>query len=402
MTRGDRRVAAVAAALFLASAAGADDGLAVYGSTSVAAIAGAAGDDLGRGGFEAEFRLILESRSDAAISFRSEAGYAYAYGLSSLTAIGYDAGLASPPSSGTLAPDMDLHRAFFIDQAYASAILGIAELRAGVVPISWGASYFYNPTSRSAAPAFPGENLEVRQGKPGVDVSLALPAGISVEGYALCSARPNSPAPDIDELAVETFPFGARAMIQTDYADFSVSMLRVLPAAGAAPEYWYGADLSLSVGDLCCYAEAATTLAVSEASAGLWWNVPVVGADLRCEFIWLGGGEVDSSAYDVAALLGQEKSLLARRYAFVAVEKEDPRAAAWRLTAGALANLDDGSAGVFAEAAWMPVTDFELALFARIFTGSGADELGGTLIPAPGSAFRPYRSAAGLSASWSF
>jgi hypothetical protein len=248
----------------------------------------------------------------------------------------------------------------------------------------------------------PGENLESRAGKPGVALSIALPFGMSLETYALAQGRQTVGIPDIDELVLSDVPWGSRLQLRTDFLDISASIMRALPKEGALAGAWLGLDMAFAIENLSFYSELASNMDEMEASFGFWWPVPAKAVDLRGEYIWLQGGGRNHADYEVAALLSGKASLLGQSYVFLGVEKEDTRAASWRLSLGALVNLNDWSSGLLAEVLWMPVQDFELSLFVRMFTGTGMDEFGGSLSPAPGLAIIPYRSMSGLVTSWNF
>lgn len=392
----------LAVCLLVPDPARADDGLALSGSFTSSAGLGLTESDRGHAAFDTELRVILENAARGSLGFRAEGGYRWAYGLSSPLAIAWNAGLAIPPPEEALLPDSDLHREFFIDQAYARAILGRLEIRAGIFPVSWGSAYFYNPVARNGAPVMPGENLDNRAGKPGAAISLALPLGLSLEAYALAEGRQPDALPAIDELSWSDIPWGTRLQLRTAYLDVSASVMKTLPMEGSLAGCWVGMDTAASIGDLSFYAEFATNGNDSEASIGLWLPLPDYAAELRGEYIWLQGGGANPAAYDVASLLSGKTSLLGQSYMFLGIEKEDPRQATWRLAAGALLNLNDQSAGLLTEASWMPLQDLEISWYVRLFTGSDMDEFGGSLSPAPGLSIIPYRSMTGLTATWNF
>lgn len=391
-----------AVSILAAGMAGADDGLSLSGTFTATSGIGLDENDQGRAAYDAELRLILENAARGALGFRVEGGFRWAYGLLSPLSILLESGLALPPPEESLLPGTDLHREFYLDQAYAKARMGNLELRAGLFPLAWGAAYFYNPTARTGTPVLPGENLEDRSGKPGMALSLALPFGLSLEGYALAQGRHATGIPDIDELVLADVPWGSRLQLRTDCLDVSASIMKVLPKEGALAGSWLGFDMALTMGILSFYSELVSNLDEMEASIGFWWPVPDHAVDLRGEYIWLQGGGVDPADYEVAALLSGTASLLGQSYMFLGIEKEDPQAASWKLSLGTLVNLNDLSAGLLAEFAWMPVQDFALSVFARVFTGGGNDEFGGSLSPAPGLSIIPYRSIGGLMVTWNF
>ncbi|MFH2112947.1 MAG: hypothetical protein ABIJ86_00400, partial [Spirochaetota bacterium] len=220
--------------------------------------------------------------------------------------------------------------------------------------------------------------------------------------YALAEGRESVPIPAIDEFSVPDMPWGSRLQLRTDCLDVSASIMNVASKEEALAGYWLGMDTAVSMGNLSVYAELASNMDEMEASVGLWWPIPGKATELRAEYIWLQGGGDDPADYDVAALLSGSASLLGQSYLFLVLEQEDARAASWKLAIGALVNINDLSTGLLAEAAWIPVQDLELSLFVRVFTGTGTDELGGSLSPVPGLFIIPYRSMTGMVATWSF
>jgi len=407
--------AALLAAIIAPFAASASDpSSSLYGSIEVSA--SALLDEAGRGdgGFRAENRWIFESRPEDGLSFRAEGGWRAEYGAASTVAALFAAGLAPVPAA--LPPDTDLHREFFLDRAALSASLGAIALDAGVVAPAWGAGYLVNPSDRTNRPAFPGASSEVVPGALGAVLRAYLPAGLSAEAYALAQSRARSQLPNEAELGADRFPFGIRLLARTDALDAALGFLRELPASGVDPSYWATADATGFAGPLTLYAEAALRLPglgaapaadawnaadELEACAGLAWTVPVADVVLRAEGAWFGSGAESKAAYDLSSLLSGRTTLLARRYLFALAEKEDPEAAAWKLGAGVLANLDDSSAAVQAQASWKPYASLELSIWARAFLAEAGDELGGELGAGP-VRFTPYRPTAGLGAKLSY
>lgn len=376
----------------------------VSGSLEAAGLCGLA-RDAGSGGFASELRLVLEGSPEEGIHFRAEGGYTLDYGLASELAIVYDAGAAAPADPADLPPGDDLHREFFLDQAYAQATLDRVSIRAGIVPVGWGTAYLYNPTSRTAESEFPGENLDIVRGRAGFWASLALPRSVSLEAYALADGRARSTVPDIGELNADAVPWGVKAQIRTNAIDASVSCFRESRRADEDATLWLGADIALITGDVTWYAEAAIPPEDRdslEGSVGLSYLPPIDGTTLRAEYVYIGSGATETEDYDVAALIAGDRALLGRQYLFLGAELEDVAAARWKLEAGGLLNLVDRSAVLLAEATWIPRLSLELSFFARWFTGSGEKELGGERPLGPGIALAPYRSAAGLSVTVRF
>ena len=115
----------------------------------VASVPFAAPDEAG---LEAETRLIFDSKPESGVGFRAEGGIRWTYGSSSEEAVAFAARLAAAPVPEDLPPGEDLHRVLFLDQAYAEAALGRADLSFGIVPLAWGTGYVFNPTARTAPP----------------------------------------------------------------------------------------------------------------------------------------------------------------------------------------------------------------------------------------------------------
>ncbi len=376
---------------------------------SVESTATAPLEDGGEEGYGTEARLVFDSKPEAGIAFRAEGGVRWSYGEDSEKARAFAAGLAQAPAAADLSPGSDLHRTVFLDQAYATATTGPLDLSFGVVPCAWGTGYAYNPTSRTTPPDFPGAGAETAPGSLGATARFALPAGFSAEAYVLAEPRQRSAVPSVGEVSGERFPFGAKLQFRSVLADASVSFFRELAAADGDPLYWTGADVAGFSGPVSWYAEAALRMpeggtdwdAEAEAVAGFSLTVPGSEATLRVEAIWLGNGADDPADYDAAGFLAGERSLLAKRYFFAMLEKEDPEAGRWKLEGGALVNADDGSTALLAEATLIPVLSFELAVFARVFLSEEDGELGGAR-SLGGAGFEPYRSAAGIRAKVSF
>lgn len=377
-------------------------------SGSIGAVAAAGLEEGLPGGYSTELRLVLQDSPERGFRFRAEGGYIRRYGILSPLAEAVDQGLAAKPPEEALPPGQDLHREFFLDQAYAAAELGALELRAGIVPIAWGSAYLHNPSARVSAAKFPGEELDRIQGKPGAAVAVALPAGFSLEGYALAAARRSAVVPTLEELDYNRIPAGAKAQYRGDYLDLSAGIIRELPGPGEENRDWALLDAAGYLGQVNWYAESAFRLdgppKEGEFSGGLSYTLPVLEAELRTEFIYLGAGAAKPEDYDAAALLAGKTLLLGRRYLFASLEKEDPQAARWKLTGGGLLNLEDLSAALLAEALWRPGALFELGLFVRAFSSprSSEGEFGGERTLGPDAAFRPYRNVLGLSAKWVF
>lgn len=367
-------------------------------------------------GLEAETRLIFDSRPEAGVGFRAEGGLRWTWGGASQEALAFDSSLANRPDPSELPPGADLHRVVFLDQAFAEVALGIADLSFGIVPIAWGTGYVFNPTSRTAPAEFPDDVTGTAPGALGSSVRLALPAGFSMEAYAVAEPRLRSAVPASDELAGERFPFGAKLQFRSELVDTSVSFLRELTTAGAEAAYWTGADAAGFVGPVSWYAEAALRLPggggsdksdwkaldESEACLGISWTVPIIDATVRSEAAWFGTGHGDVAEYDVASLLEGRRALLARRYLFAQLEKEDPDAAKWKLSGGALVNLDDRSSVLIGEGMYSPYLSVEFRAFVYLFLSDDDGELGGSRAIGPGIEFTPYRSAYGLGAKLSF
>ncbi len=378
----------------------------------VASVPFAAPDEAG---LEAETRLIFDSKPENGVGFRAEGGIRWTYGSSSEEAVAFAARLAAAPVPEDLPPGEDLHRVLFLDQAYAEAALGRADLSFGIVPLAWGTGYVFNPTSRTAPPVFPEDATDTAPGALGTTVRLVLPAGLSAEVYAIAEPRLRTTVPAIDEIAGDAFPFGARLQFRSDSLDASASFLRELMTADSDPTYWFGADAAGFLGPVSWYAEAALRLPGDGASASADWRMPdemeacaglsmmISGleATFRTEAAWFGTGEDEVGDYDTLALLAGKRALLARRYLFAQLEKEDPGAAKWTVSGGVLANLDDYSSALIGEAKFSPLLSVELSAFGYVFIADGDGELGGERRPG-GFEFTPYRSAAGVSAKVSF
>lgn len=377
------------------------EGLSLYGSVSTEILAGVSEPDRGRGGFESEVRIVAETEADSSVVFRGEAGILLSYGLSSEPAIAFDSNAVTPPTQ--LPPGDDLHREFFIDQAWAETNLDHFSLQAGIIPVAWGSAYMYNPLSRITPPSIPGDTVDRAIGRPGMTLFLPLPAGFSAEGYILAAPRLTDPVPYIGELDSDSFPYGIKFQFQGTRIDAGLYALRESMTEGKAV-YWYGADSTVIIGEATLYAEFAATPSLSmEVSAGGSYTIPVIEVIIRTEYIYLGTGETRES-YDGASFLEGSTKMLGRQYLFLQLEKEDPRQAAWKVAAGTIVNIEDGSAALLAEALWRPVTDFSLGLFTRIFTArqSSTKEFGGHIPIAPGIAVYPYHNVVGLSAEWFF
>lgn len=372
--------------------------------------------DAGEAGLEAETRMVFDSRPESGVSFRAEGGLRWAWGSASQEALSFDSSLAEKPDGSALPPGTDLHRVAFLDQAYAEIALGAADLSFGVVPIAWGTGYVFNPTARTAPPEFPDDVTGTAPGALGASARIALPSGLSLESYAVADSRVRSPVPSIDELAGERFPFGVKLQFRSELVDASVSLIRELTTAESDAAYWAGADGAGFVGPVSWYAEAAlrlpgeggsdssdwAALDESEACLGLSWTIPVLEATLRSEAAWFGTGQDDGDEYDVVSLLDGRRALLGRRYLFAQIEKEDPDAAKWKISGGALVNLDDSSSAVIGEGTYSPFISVEFRAFVYMFLSDGDGELGGSRALGPGLEFTPYRSAGGIGAKVSF
>mgnify|MGYP000849189515 FL=1 len=377
------------------------EGLSLYGSVTTEAIAGLGEANRGQGGFESDIRIIAETTGNSAITFRAEAGALLSYGLSSEAAIIFDSAAVQPPSQ--LPPGDDLHREVYVDQAWAETTLELFTVKAGILPVSWGSAYIHNPVARTAPPALPGEDLDRAIGRPGIILFVPLPAGFSTEGYALAAPRLDDAVPHIAELDFSTIPFGTKLQFQSPFADLAIYAIREVMQEGMS-EVWIGADGTTVFADITVYAEFATTLSYStELSVGFSCIIPGIDLGLRGEYIHLSSGAEHGSCSGISFIDGSER-MLGQQYVFLQLEKEDPRAAAWKLSAGTLVNLLDRSAAILGEAEWRPLTDFCLGGFTRIFTAdeSSSREFGGSLPIAPGMALRPYRSVAGIRATWYF
>lgn len=415
MIRNKLMYAAAFVAAALATVPAQEVGPAVWlGSTEL--IASIPFEDTDEVGLESETRMIFDTKPEGGVSFRAEGGVRFAWGSASENALAFDSSLAERPDEGSLPPDTDLHREFFLDQAYADAALGIADLSFGVVPVAWGTGYVFNPTARTAPAEFPDDVTGTAPGSLGASVRLALPSGFSLEAYAVAEPRVRSAVPSIDELAGERFPFGTKLQFRSELVDASVSFLRELTTAGSEAAYWAGADAAGFIGPVSWYAEGALRLPgdggtessywkaadETEVCLGASWTVPVFEATLRSEAAWFGTGEDNPDAYDVASLLEGRRALLSRRYLFVQLEKEDPEAAKWKVSTGTLVNLDDASAALLCEGTYSPVLSVEFRAFAYVFLADGEGELGGSRALGPGLELTPYRSAAGIGTKVSF
>lgn len=388
---------------------GEERGIRLYGTLAAEALAGVGYGDFGANGFETELRLVLEAEEDD-LSFRAEGGYVLAYGISSPSSAAFEGGLVPVPDEDSLPPETDLHRDFFVDQAWARAVLGDFDFKAGIVPVAWGSAYLYNPTARTSELAFPGEDMDRIRGKPGALLAVALPAGFGIEAYALALGRMSDGVPESRELSPGGIPHGFRVFRRSDRLDASVAWIRERIDGDSDAASFVGLDATLVAGPFSLYAETAIPVGAAargtELSAGFAWDVASRNATVRAEYIRLGRGSANG-AYDPARLLSGECVLLARDYLYVGAEKEDGENASWKIEAGALVNLDDRSVALLGKASWKPRAALELSAFARYFSAALSEsgspaEFGKAIQVGPGIEFDPYRSAAGLSAAWSF
>lgn len=377
------------------------EGLSLYGSVSTEAFTGLTEPDRGQGGFESDIRIVAKTDPSSPVSFRAEAGALLSYGLSSEPAIVFDSNAVAPPAQ--LPPGDDLHREIYIDQAWAETTLDRFGLKAGIIPVSWGSAYIHNPVSRTTPPQIPGEDLDRAIGRPGIILFVPLPAGFSAEGYVLAASRLDNAVPHIAELDFSTIPFGARLQFQSSFADMAIYALREVLQERES-EFWVGADGTSVFGDVTVYAELATTLSFSmEISTGFSYTVPGIDLGVRGEYIYISTGE-ERDSYDTLSFLEGSRRMLGQQYVFFRLEKEDPRAAAWKISTGTMINVLDRSAVILVEAEWLPIPDFSVGGFSRVFTAneSSSREFGGALPLAPGMALRPYRSVAGFRVQWHF
>jgi len=372
----------------------------LFGSETVEASMALSG--VAESGFLSTTRLGLEYKNESGPGFRAEGHATWTYGIASMEAIAFDAGLATAPEPSALLPGTDLHRAVVLDQAYAKFSLGLLDGQLGLIPVAWGSGYLFNPSARTSSPSFPGMEGDTIPGKPGIRLFLTPAYGLSLEAYALAQGRLSSAVPALAETDYGKFPFGLKAALLTDAVDLSISFSRSLMDASSNPEYRIGADASGFIGPLTLYAEAAALVLVEEgdalhafeprndidACAGISWLAPIAELTLRAEVAWIGAGTDDSANYSLLDLISGTKATLGKAYGFAMLEKEiDDR---FKASAGVLWNMYDASCAFIAEITWSPIVSLELGIFATFFAGDGTSEFGGVMHTGPDTVWDPY------------
>lgn len=345
--------------------------------------------DDGLAGLLSTTRLALRARPSDRLSFYAEASLGFAFGALSETAALIEAGLIA---SEALPPGDDPRRDFSLDQAYAAVLLGPVDLRAGIVPVAWGSAYVFNPTARLGAPASPMDESEVEEGYPAIELTLSLPRGCSLTGYAAFRDRDGELWPDEREGEIGALPAGLKLQYRGEGFDLAAMVLRETLSFGdsGGTTIWAGLDLSGSLGGIDLYLESAYRVTGGagedraeglELSAGLVFPLGFGGLVLRAEYAYLGTGEGEPDEYDWAGILAGTRAVLGRNYFFALLERQSLD---WAIRGGLLANGDDGSAAFAGEFAWTALTNLELGLFCRFFVGEDGSEFDGRFQPGPG------------------
>ncbi|TFG84927.1 MAG: hypothetical protein E4H20_01805 [Spirochaetales bacterium] len=383
-----------------------------FGSESVAAAMTLDGN-YGTG-FSSKTSLGMEYTPDTGPGFRAEGSVSWGYGIASPEAMAFDAGLAEIPAVDTLPPGFDLHRKTALDQAYAKFSYSVLDAKIGLIPVSWGSGYVFNPVARTTRPIFPGSEDETMEGRLGAIASIAFPHAISLEAYALAEPRLRSPVPSIGEIDPGKEPFGARLLTRSDSIDLSLSILRSLMSADTEPEWRAGMDASGFLGAFTLYTEIAVRLPSKydsgnsrfdlatdvDACAGFSYLISFIETTLRAEAAWLGDGSEDVAAYDRLGIIAGNRTTLGKAYLFGMTEKAvDDR---WKAGIGVLLNIFDASAAWIAEASWSPMSSLELMITATYFSGSGSSEFGGTMMTGLDTVWDPFIPAISLSTKASF
>jgi len=398
--------------LFVAAAAGQQSAWEFFGSETISASIALRGDR--EAGFASITRLGLESLPASGPGFRAEGSLSWSLGGESSLARAFAAGLASAPSRAELPPGADLHRTIALDQAWARFSLGALDAKFGLIPLSWGSGYAFNPLGLATPPTFPGMESDTAEGRFGATASLSLLSFLSLEAYVLAESRLRSPVPSIGEVELRAFPFGLRAVARLEEIDFAFAFGRSRMSIDADPEWFAGADATGFLGPVTLYAEAAARVLVADgdtfraldpardidACAGLSFLMPILETTLRAEGAWLGRGSEDSAAYDRASLIAGTRATLGKAYALALAEKEtDDR---FKAGAGALWNLFDASAAWLARATWCPIPSLELGIDCILYAGDASSEFGGTLPTGPGRSWDPFVPSLAISAKASF
>ncbi|MDP3176530.1 MAG: hypothetical protein Q8M76_01420, partial [Spirochaetaceae bacterium] len=365
-------------------------------------------------GFSSETRFGLERSPEFGPAFRAEGALSWGSGRDSRAALAFDAGLAPVPSEASLPPGTDLHTELSLNQAWASFALGALDAKFGLVPISWGAGYAFNPLALTSPPEFPGAGTDRAEGRFGFTASLSILGFLSLEAYALAEPRLRSPTPSLEEVAAGNVPFGVRTAARLDGVDFSLAFGRFRMSTASDPQWFAGMDATGFLGPVTWYAETAARLLAKngsayrplepsddiDACAGFSCLVPVAETTLRVEGAWLGGGSDDSALYDRAGMIAGTRAVLGKAYLLAMAEKElDDR---FKASASVLWNLFDRSAGWLAEASWSPIPSLEFIAACALFSGDGASEFGGTLSTGPESRWDPFGPSVAIRAKASF
>ncbi|MBA7710659.1 hypothetical protein ES703_119604 [subsurface metagenome] len=287
---------------------------------------------------------------------------------------------------GNQNPSAYVHEAL-IDHAWGLANLGIFDLQFGKLPIAWGTGYVFNPTAKVATVSYLGAVSEETPGTIGIVPSLYIGDLLSISGYVAFQDKSHKTSSLEGDGKWNNLPFGIKLQAVTGPFDISAGFIKEVLYNGLSfqRQYYLSADLDGAVWDLGLYAEAALQLPQApkgynieeslEVAAGCYYTIPFVESELRLEYYHQGRGESDRSSYDVSRVLAQEQLVLAEDYLFVYLERifQD----LFKLGAGSLINLNDGSFFLYPDLTYDVYNNFQLSVGAYFFFGGKGSEFNG-------------------------
>jgi hypothetical protein len=327
------------------------------------------------------------------LSFHVEAFYDARTGYQNEFVQAADAGLAAPGSPSAVS-------AIGVDQAYGSLVEGAFSLQAGKVPIGWGSAYVFNPTQRASRPAFLDPVSDETPGTLAILPAWSPSDAFRLSAYAAFQDKSHRETVAAGDGLVENLPFGVKAQTTIGNFDIAACFIKEVdyvenPLLGSGDyrrALFAALDAAGAIWDFGVYAEAALELPMGadglswepdgfefldalEVAAGFDYSFSGLDLELRGEYYHQGSGTSDKALYGALDLLSGSRLLQAEDYLFARAEKTF--ADYWKLSAGGLVNLNDGSFVAMAELLYEAMDNLALKLGSVLPYGSDGGEFDG-------------------------
>jgi hypothetical protein len=341
-------------------------------------------------------RMKGDFKPQEGLSFHVEASYDARTGYQSPFAPLADSGLLDPAAPGV----HTFVSSISVDQAYGSVVAGAFSLQAGKLPIGWGSAYVFNPTQRASRPALLDPVADETPGTLAVLPTWSPIDAFRLSAYAAFQDKSHRETVAAEDGAIENLPFGIKAQTTIGSFDLSASFIKEVdyvenPLLGSGDyrrALFAGLDLAGAIWDFGVYAEAALRLPAGddglswepgdfdflgalEVAAGFDYSISGLELELRGEYYHQGSGTSDKTRYSALDLMSGARLLQAEDYLFARAEKTF--ADYFKLSAGGLANLNDGSFVGMAELLYDAMENLELKLGGVLPWGPSGSEFEG-------------------------